>query len=312
MAGSVEGMPSVMSGLPCVLCGGPKREPVAGFSPVQLDTTREFVLVRCTSCELVMTEPQLEGRELEAYYRPEYWGHVKADDSSWLRHNQSPRTVFLERFLSGGRLLDVGCGLGLFLLALDPARWQRYGLEVMPEAYRQSVQWLGADRIFRADLTAARLPREHFDVVSFWDVLEHLPDPCAALKEAYRLLRPGGLVLLRLPNFASHQARHFREDWYALALPYHLYHFTPATVTRSLEASGFRIRALENCLGQENHCSLRHSLLNRMTRRHGPRGGRLRYYLLKPFLRPWEWITTRPTGGSCLQVCAERPPAYPA
>jgi hypothetical protein len=91
-----------------------------------------------------------------------------------------------------------------------------------------------------------------------------------------------------------------------------LYHFTPATWTRLMEATGFRRRALENCFGQENYHALKHSLLNRMTRRHGARGGRLRYFLLRPFLHPWEWISTRLGGGSSLQVCAERLPARPA
>ncbi|MFQ5845460.1 MAG: class I SAM-dependent methyltransferase, partial [Planctomycetota bacterium] len=172
---------------------------------------------------------------------------------------------------------------------------------------------LGADRLVRPDLPAAPeasgLPREPFDVITFWDVLEHLANPRAALEAAFRRLRPGGLVLLSLPNFASYQARHFREDWYALSLPHHLYHFTPATLTKLLEAAGFRVRVLEDRFGQENYHALKHSLLNRMTRRYGPRAGRVRYYLLKPFLHPWERVSTRFAGGSHLAVCAERPPA---
>ena len=301
-----------MTGQPCVLCGGLDREPVLEVTLNQRDTPQTFRLLRCSSCRLVMTEPRLAGGELGAHYGHEYWGRTDADNPAWVRRNQRPRTTFLDRYRRQGRLLDVGCGLGLFLLALDPERWERYGLEVMPVPYQEAVRRLGPDRIVAAELTTAALPREHFDVVTFWDVLEHLPNPCAALKEAFRLLRPGGLVLLRLPNFSSYQARRFRQDWYALSLPHHLYHFTPATLTRLLEVTGFRMRALENCFGQENYHALKHSLLNRMTRRHGARGGRLRYFLLKPFLHPWEWISTRLGGGSSLQVCAERLPALPA
>ena len=111
-----------------------------------------------------------------------------------------------------------------------------------------------------------------------------------------------------MPNFASYVARRFRQDWYELAIPYHAYHFTPATLTRALEATGFEVRALERSTGPENYHALKHSVLNRMTRLYGPRGGRARYYLLKPFLHPWEWASTRLGGGSSLQVCAERLP----
>ncbi len=291
---------------PCVLCGAREREPVLEVALNRKNTPQTFRLLRCRSCELVITEPRLAGDELEVHYQQDYWGRTDADDLAWVRRDQRPRTTFLERFRRQGRLLDVGCGQGMFLLALDPARWERYGLEVMPVPYREAISRLGADRILAAELTRAGLPRERFDVITFWDVLEHLPNPRAALEEAFRLLPSGGLVLLRLPNFASYQARRFGEDWYALQLPYHFYHFTPATLTWLLEVTGFRVRAMEPGYGQQNYHSLKHSLLSRLTRRHGPRGGRLRYYLLKPFLHPWEWISTRLGGGSSVQVCAER------
>jgi len=303
-----------MSGEPCVLCRKPVSEPVFQVTPEGPDgmdgthASPTFTLLRCDSCGLVMTAPRLEQAELEPYYGAEYWGRVDADNPGWVRRDQAPRTAFLERFRSEGRLLDVGCGLGLFLLALDPARWERYGLEIMPAAYQEAARRLGADRIVTAELTAAEFPPEHFDVVTFWDALEHLPDPVRALNAASRLLRPGGLALLRLPNFAGYAARRFGEDWYELAIPYHSYHFTPATLTRALEATGFEVRDLEDSPGPENYHALKHSVLNRMTRLYGPRGGRARYYLLKPFLHPWEWASTRLGGGSSLQVCAERLP----
>ena len=125
---------------------------------------------------------------------------------------------------------------------------------------------------------------------------------------------PSGPVtpVVNLSNFESYQAHRFREDWYALSLPHHFFHFTPARLTRLLEASGFRVRALENRQGPENYHALKHSLPSRMTRLHGLRRGRLRYYLTKPFLHPWEWISTRLGGGSSMQICAERLPGKPA
>lgn len=290
----------------CPLCGALNRETVFEARAGDPEAPLLFHLQRCTLCGLVMTEPRLTGAELGAHYEGEYWGRTRLDDPAWVRRDQRHRTAFLQRFLRQGRILDVGCGLGLFLHALDPVRWDRYGLELMPVPYQQAARLLGAERVVQRELAAASFPREHFDVVTFWDVLEHLPNPRQALEETFRILRPGGLVFITLPNWASYQARHFQEDWYALSLPHHLYHFTPQTLARLLNATSFRLRVLEDRFGKENYHSLKHSLLNRLTRRHGRLGGRARYYLLKPFLYPWEWLSTRLGGGSHLRVCAER------
>jgi 2-polyprenyl-3-methyl-5-hydroxy-6-metoxy-1,4-benzoquinol methylase len=291
--------------LACPFCGSAdadlllEKTITAPGAPVALS------LWRCRACDLVRTAPQLTPEALEPYYRDEYWGGIAPADPNWIRRDQRSRTGFLDRFRTEGSILDVGCGLGFFLRALDPSRWDRYGIEPMPVPYREAGSALGSDRVLNTELTAAALPPGKFDVITFWDSLEHLPNPRAELQEARRLLRPGGIVLIGLPNFGGYQARHFGEDWYGLSLPHHLCHYTSGTLTRLLEACGFRVRIAENRTGLENYHALKHSLLNRMTRLHGSRGGRLRYYAVKPFLHPWEWVSTRWGGGSSLQVCAE-------
>lgn len=293
----------------CVFCGALAREPVLQAAVEGGCAPCVFSLLRCPGCGLVMTSPRLARSELEGCYRPEYWGHVNADNLDWVRRDQASRTAFLERFRQTGRILDVGCGLGLFLLALDPERWDRYGIEVMPAAHREARRRLGVDRIVTDDLSATVLPGEQFDVITFWDVLEHLPDPVDALRQSFRLLRPRGLLLVRAPNFASYLARRFGADWYELSLPYHLFHFTPSTLELMLEASGFEVRASGNSTGSQGYHAFKHTVLNRLTRRHGPRSGRMRYYLVKPALRLWDSISTRRGGGSSFEVCAERLPA---
>jgi SAM-dependent methyltransferase len=290
--------------LACALCGSTDAQPVLEKRITGPGAALPFCLWRCAACGLVRTEPQLTLQELEPYYAEEYWGG--ATDPNWIRRDQRYRTGFLRRFRSEGSVLDVGCGLGFFLRALDPKRWDRYGIEPMPVPYREAARWLGTDRILNTELIAAGLPSTKFDVITFWDSLEHLPNPRAIMQEAGRLLRPGGIILIGLPNFGSYQARHFGEDWFALSLPRHLCHYTRETLTRLLDHCGFRVRVMEDRSGPEKYHALKHSLLNRLTRLHGPRGGRALYYAAKPFLHPWEWISTRWGGGSSLQVCAER------
>jgi 2-polyprenyl-3-methyl-5-hydroxy-6-metoxy-1,4-benzoquinol methylase len=292
----------------CGLCGGRDAKLVLekriGGSSGELP----FRLWQCLSCDLVRTEPQLAARELEPYYAEEYWGEGGMEPASedWIRRDQRYRTGFLTRFRSEGSVLDVGCGLGFFLRALDGNRWERHGIEPMPVPYREASRALGPNRIHNSDLISAGLSSAQFDAITFWDSLEHLPNPREILAEAARLLRPGGLVVIGIPNYGGYQARHFGEDWFGLSLPHHFYHYTRATLARLLGTCGFRVRVMEDRAGIDNYHALKHSLLRRMTRLHGRRGGRLRYYAVKPFFHPWEWISTRRGGGSSLQVCAER------
>jgi len=294
--------------LACALCGSTDAEPILEKRMNGRGGEMLFRLWRCAACRLVRTEPQLTSQALEPYYAEEYWGEggVEAVDEDWIRRDQQYRTGFLYRFRSDGSILDVGCGLGFFLRALDASRWERYGIEPMPVPYREAARALGSGRVRHTELIAAGLPSDKFDVVTFWDSLEHLPNPRAILQEAGRLLGPGGIVLIGLPNFGGYQARHFGEDWFGLSLPHHFFHYTRETLRSLLAKCGFRVRAMEDRAGPENYHALKHSLLNGFTRRHGRRAGRLRYYAAKPFLHPWEWFSTRLGGGSSLQVCAER------
>jgi 2-polyprenyl-3-methyl-5-hydroxy-6-metoxy-1,4-benzoquinol methylase len=292
--------------LACALCGSMDAAPVLEKTISGPGAASLFRLWRCSACSLVRTEPQLTSQELESFYGEEYWGGIEPANPDCIRRDQRFRTGFLYRFRNEGSVLDVGCGLGLFLRALDSQKWDRFGVEPMPVPYREAARSLGSDRISHTDLLAAGLPSGKFDVVTFWDSLEHLPNPRAILQEAQRLLRPGGIVLIALPNFGGYQARRFGEDWFELSLPHHFFHYTRETLTRLLEACGFRVRVMEDRSGPENYHALKHSLLNRLTRLHGSGAGRLRYYAAKPMLHPWEWISTRLGGGSSLQVCAER------
>jgi SAM-dependent methyltransferase len=294
--------------LVCPLCGSRDANLVSTKAIALPGGDMSFRLWRCAKCDLVRTEPRLAPEALASFYGEQYWGDIQDADPDWIRRDQRHRTAFLHRFRDSGRILDVGCGLGFFLRALDPARWDRYGVEPMPLPHGYAANAVGSDRIAQAPLAASALPPERFDVVTFWDSLEHLADPRAELLEARRVLRPGGLVLIALPNFGSYQARHFGEDWYHLSLPHHLYHFTRPTLTRLLDSCGFGVRVLEDRAGPDHYHALKHSFLNRMTRLYGQRSGWLRYYAAKPFLQPWEWISTRWGGGSSFQVCAEAVP----
>jgi len=139
----------------------------------------------------------------------------------------------------GGRLLDVGCGTGIFLdMMRRRGEWEVFGVEINEEAARYARGKLQLD-VFAGELGEASFPTAHFDVVTLWHVLEHLHEPRLVLQEIYRILRDDGWLLLSLPNAASYEAQAFGEFWAGLDVPRHLYFFTPTAIRELLRQEGF-------------------------------------------------------------------------
>jgi GT2 family glycosyltransferase/SAM-dependent methyltransferase len=140
---------------------------------------------------------------------------------------------------AGGALLDVGCGGGDFLAAMQAIPgWQLAGLEPSPPAavYAREVRKLD---VLRGELPQPALDDRSFDVITLWHVLEHVPDPAAALREVRRLLRPEGLLILAVPVADSWEARAFGANWAGYDVPRHMLTFTRASLERLLTQAGY-------------------------------------------------------------------------
>jgi SAM-dependent methyltransferase len=133
----------------------------------------------------------------------------------------------------------VGCGSGDAIAGLSEIGWQCTGVEVSEEAVA-AARTAGLD-VRLGDLHGADFDDASFDVVRFWHALEHVRSPRAELAETRRILRPGGLVLIGVPNFASLLSRLVREQWFYLDVPRHLWHFERRTLARLLTETGFRV-----------------------------------------------------------------------
>jgi SAM-dependent methyltransferase len=146
----------------------------------------------------------------------------------------------VSRHQDGGRLLDVGCATGLFL---DAARrygpWQVQGIEPSPSAAAYGRRELGLD-IVQGTFADADLDDADFDAITMWDVLEHLHDPTAALHKAARLLRPGGVLVVRVPHMESIGARLFGRYWAGLDAPRHLYVYPRHVLGSMMREAGLR------------------------------------------------------------------------
>ncbi len=140
-----------------------------------------------------------------------------------------------------GILLDVGCATGDFLQHMKQTYgWSVQGVEVSAYAAKLARERYGVD-VFTGTLGEACFSENFFDAVTMWDVLEHLHDPSNELKEIYRILKPGGVLALRVPNAASFDARIFGSYWAGLDAPRHLYIFDKETLTHLLSKNGFEV-----------------------------------------------------------------------
>jgi SAM-dependent methyltransferase len=137
--------------------------------------------------------------------------------------------------------LEVGCGVGHFLVALEAAGFEAWGTEVSASALAR-LRKKGL-RVLEGSLPALRLEPERFDAVVLFEVLEHVDEPIEHLREARRVLRNGGALLVTTPNFGSLSRRLLGEAWRVVD-PEHVTLFTTRGLCRILERAGFDARAI--------------------------------------------------------------------
>ena len=225
-----------MNAVPCGLCNAVEEEPL--LETADYITGEWFRVVRCRSCGLVYVSPRPAEEELSRYY-PQT--HQQSEPAAYERADARPRIRLVAALLGGrsGRVLDVGCGKGLLLRGLQERGWEVVGTE-LSEVSSRFAAGLGIP-VHRVCLEEYPGTPGNFDVITLYHSLEHMVDPLRTLKAAHRLLRPGGYLVVEVPNFGSWYARLFRGAWFFLDVPRHLYHFTPHTLGRLVDAAGFRI-----------------------------------------------------------------------
>ena len=163
------------------------------------------------------------------------------------------------------RLLDAGAGRGRFVAAAAAAGYKARGIEPSPGAAAAATE------LYRAVVETARIESAgvepaSLDAVVLWHVLEHVEDPAAALRRVGEWLRPGGGLLVGVPNLASLQSRLGGERWFHLDLARHRTHFTPVGLRALLERTGFAVEAERHVLAEHNPFGLWQTAVNRFTR----------------------------------------------
>lgn len=211
-----------------------------------------FRLVRCASCGLVYLNPRPDAGELSDHYAERYrqWQSVPATGlAARFRALGSRRKAGAVAGLAGaGRLLDVGCGFGDFLLSARKCGFEPFGTELEPDQARRAAAASGAD-VRAGEPDKCSFEPGSFDVVTMWHVLEHMEDPLGTLRAVRSLLKPGGLAVVAVPDAGSWAARLFGGYWAGYDMPRHLLDFSRQTLEATLARAGFRTEQASYFMG---------------------------------------------------------------
>lgn len=144
-----------------------------------------------------------------------------------------------------GKLLDVGCGGGRYLHRMQRRGWQVEGIDFDAQATRRVSERYGI-KTYTGDLHAAGLPDASLDAITMSHSIEHVVDPAATLTECWRILRPGGSLIILTPNVESRAAQSFGEFWRGWEPPRHLHLFSVQSMRQFLSAAGFRVQEVRS------------------------------------------------------------------
>lgn len=197
-----------------------------------------YTLVRCPHCSLAWLCDPPKPEQMHLHYTDAYHKLISAGgENSPARWGFRKET--LAAYKQSGTLLDLGCSSGSFLEFMRAESWKLDGIEMSAEGARTAEAKSGA-RVFVGNILDAPYPPAYFDVITCFDVLEHLYKPREVMARVSEWLKPGGFFYVLVPNVDSAEGRVFAGYWHGLELPRHLFHYSPASLKFLAESAGLK------------------------------------------------------------------------
>lgn len=257
----------------CDICGSTEHEQLfQSFDRLHEVSLEKFWVVRCRKCKMIFTNPRPDENDIGRFYPSEnYYAYfhdpkqshyltlqqkalysclqerqgyppLKSQDIPQIEKKIlsllfSTRYRGFPQFKPGSKILDIGCGAGSFLSIVRPFGFKTFGVELDFNAVQRAREM--GHNVAQGSLEERRFENNTFDIVRFSHVVEHLKSPNNTLNEVHRILKRDGSLIIVVPNIGSTISRFFKQYWFNLDLPRHLYHFTPQTLRLLLMQSGF-------------------------------------------------------------------------
>lgn len=224
----------------CALCGEQRMQPL--FTPQGKNGKWRYHVVRCPTCGFLYRHPGIKPERLHELYAGQYDRFLTG---RYARKRQRRYEMVMDGFGdlfadgAGRRLLDYGCGAGLFLELAHQRGFDGYGVDLSPTSVERARERPGGQNAyFGAPLDVPEIAAGGFDVITLWSVMAHLPRPVDDLRMLRGLLKPGGVILILTVNANSLRLKANGEGWNGFT-PNHLVFFSPTTLPRALALAGF-------------------------------------------------------------------------
>ncbi|MFA6088453.1 MAG: class I SAM-dependent methyltransferase [Candidatus Woesearchaeota archaeon] len=204
------------------------------------DETLIDQVVKCNKCGFIYVNPRIRSDMI-------FNAYSEGEDQNFVSQAKGRELTFakclklIEKYTKGrrGKILDVGTAGGSFLHVAKKKGWDVYGLEPNKWMGKWCKENYGID-ISSKSLFEQKYPSNNFDVVTLWDVLEHMPDPDASLKECNRILKDKGLLVVNYPDIGSWLSQLMKRKWIFL-LSVHLFYFNRRTIKKILRKNGYEV-----------------------------------------------------------------------
>lgn len=242
----------------CDICGNIENEVFLTREDLNSSIEGMFRLVKCSQCGLVYQNPR-PTKDSWAFLYPDNYDQYENDfmykkgiERFFHEHGLRKRFNLIQKYIKNGNLLDVGCATGDFLSYV--ARhdgWNVIGIE--PSTIACQRAWAsGLDRVYNLTLSefSYKFSELRLDVITLWNVIEHLYSPAEDLLVIRNLLNKSGLLVITTPDIESFGAHLFRKYWIGYELPRHFFVFSKRTLELLLEKTGFEVIEFSNIYGE--------------------------------------------------------------